>query len=121
MPAGRVDSWIWAVRLMKTRSAGTTACKAGHVRVNGERAKPAQRIVPGDEVQVRTATFTRIVIVRDVLQKRVGASQAALAYDDRTPPPPASDERALTGTRELGAGRPTKRDRRAIDRLTGRR
>jgi ribosome-associated heat shock protein Hsp15 len=113
----RVDSWIWAVRLVKTRSAATALCKAGHVRVNGERAKPAQAVKPGDEVRVRTEAATRIVVVRDLLQKRVSAPQAVAAYDDRTPPPPPREERVLVGLRDRGAGRPTKRDRRDIERL----
>ena len=117
--SARVDSWIWAVRLVKTRSAATALCKAGHVRVNDERAKPAQSVKPGDEVRVRTADVTRIVVVRELLQKRVGAPQAAAAYEDRTPPPPPREERVFIGIRDRGAGRPTKRDRRDIERLMG--
>lgn len=117
MPA-RVDVWIWAVRLAKSRSAGTALCKAGHVRVNGERAKPAQAVRTGDEVRVLTEGGVRIVVVRDLLVKRVGAPLAATAYEDRTPPPPPREERVVLAERDRGAGRPTKRDRRAIERLT---
>lgn len=115
----RVDAWIWAVRLAKTRSAATALCKAGHVRVNGERAKPAHPVRPGDEVRVRTEVVTRTVVVRELLVKRVGAPRAVAAYEDRTPPPPPREERVVIGARDRGAGRPTKRDRRAIDRLFG--
>ena len=82
----RVDSWLWSIRIYKTRSAATTACRAGHVRVNGERTKAAQTVKPGDEVRVRMSGFDRILIVRKTLSKRVGAPVAATAIDDRTPP-----------------------------------
>src|SRR5690606_12275290 len=82
----RVDSWLWAIRIYKTRSAATTACRAGHVRVGGDKAKAAQTVKPGDELRVRISGFDRILVVRKTLTKRVGAPIAALAYDDRTPP-----------------------------------
>lgn len=113
----RIDSWLWAVRIYKTRSAATTACRAGHVRVNGERIKAAQTVKPGDEVRVRIAGFDRILIVRQPLSKRVGAPVAATAYGDRTPP---REPTAMLAVRDRGAGRPTKRERREIDRLRGR-
>lgn len=115
-----MDSWIWAIRLAKTRSAATALCKAGHVRVNGDRAKPAQTVKPGDEVRVFVpGVGERIVVVRQILSKRVSAALAAPAYEDLTPPPPPREERVFIGVRERGAGRPTKRDRREIDRLLG--
>jgi len=118
--ADRLDAWIWAVRLVKTRSAATAMVRAGHVRLNGDRAKAAAPVKVGDEVRLRVGDVARIVVVRQVLAKRVGAPQAAAAYDDLTPPPPPPEERVLVATRERGAGRPTKRDRRAIERLTER-
>jgi ribosome-associated heat shock protein Hsp15 len=116
----RVDSWLWAVRVYKTRSAATSACRAGHVRVNGERAKAAQPVRPGDELRVRISGFDRILIVKHTISKRVGAVPAAAAVDDRTPPPLPREERAFVPIRDRGAGRPTKRERRDIDRLRGR-
>lgn len=115
--ADRLDAWIWAVRLVKTRSAATAMVRAGHVRLNGERAKAASPVRVGDEVRLRTGDVARIVVVRQVLAKRVGAPQAAAAYEDLTPAPPPPEERVLVATRDRGAGRPTKRDRRLIDRL----
>ena len=115
----RVDAWIWAIRLTKTRSAAAAACKAGHVRVNDERAKPAQPVKIGDEVRVRTADTERTVVVTRLIVKRVGASVAAECYVDLTPPKPPKEERVLTVVRDRGAGRPTKRDRRVIERLMG--
>ncbi len=118
--SARVDSWLWAVRVYKTRSAATTACRAGHVRVNGEKAKAAQPVKPGDELRVRISGFDRILVVRKPITKRVGAVLAAEAVEDRTPPPPPREMTAFVPRRDRGAGRPTKRERRDIDRLRGR-
>jgi ribosome-associated heat shock protein Hsp15 len=114
----RVDLWAWSVRLYKTRSAATDAAKAGHIRVNGDRAKPAQPVKVGDEVRALTDR-EHIVFVKQLLTKRVGAAIAAAAVDDRTPALPPKEERVAPVVRERGAGRPTKRDRRAIERLRG--
>ncbi|HEY9365241.1 MAG TPA: S4 domain-containing protein [Agromyces sp.] len=119
-PPVRVDAWLWAVRQFKTRSAATAACRAGHVRVNGERAKAAQSVRPGDEVRVRVDGFDRMLVVRQTLVKRVSAAVAATAVDDRTPPPPPRETVAIVATRDRGAGRPTKRERRDLERLRGR-
>jgi len=116
----RIDAWLWAVRQFKTRSAATAACRAGHVRVNGERAKAAQQVRPGDEVRVRVEGFDRLLIVRQTLVKRVSAAVAATALEDRTPPPPPRETVALVAARDRGAGRPTKRERRDLERLRGR-
>lgn len=114
----RVDVWTWSVRLYKTRSAATEAAKAGHIRVNGDRAKPAQPVKIGDEVRAFTDR-EHIVFVKELLTKRVGAAIAQAAVDDRTPALPPKEERAAPVVRERGAGRPTKRERRAIERLRG--
>jgi len=116
----RVDAWLWAVRVYKTRSAATTACRAGHVRVNGERAKAAQPVRPGDELRVRIQGFDRILVVKKTIAKRVGAALLAEALDDRTPPPPPRESMPFVPVRDRGAGRPTKRDRRDIEKLRGR-
>lgn len=116
-PSVRIDAWLWAVRVYKTRSAATTACRAGHVRLGGEKAKAAQAVRVGDEIRVRIAGFDRILVVRQLLTKRVGAPIAALAVEDRTPP---REPVAQLAVRDRGAGRPTKRERRDIDRLRGR-
>lgn len=118
--AARVDSWIWSVRLAKSRSAASTACKGGHVRVNGVRVKPAHLVRPGDEVRVRQADRDRIVVVTKVITKRVGPPVAVECYIDNSPPPPPREAVVPVGVRDRGAGRPTKRDRRSIERLLGR-
>ncbi len=118
--ATRVDSWIWAIRLTKTRSAAGAACRGGHVRVNGAPAKPAQNIVVGDEVRVRLNGRERIVEVAKEISKRVSAPAAAECYIDHSPPPPPREIVAAVPRRDPGAGRPTKRDRRELDRLRSR-
>jgi ribosome-associated heat shock protein Hsp15 len=117
----RVDLWIWSVRLVKTRSLATAACKAGHVRVNDERAKPASAVRAGDEVRFRHGGRERVVIVRKVVRKRVGAAVAAECYTDHSPPPPPREALIPIGLRGRGTGRPTKRERRDLERLLGRR
>ena len=116
----RVDSWLWAVRLVKTRSLATAACRAGHVRVNGERVKAAQPVRIGDEVRLRESGFDRIVVVGAIFAKRVGAPVAATSYTDLTPPPLPREEVAFVPLRDRGAGRPTKRERRELEHLRGR-
>ena len=115
----RVDRWIWAVRLHKTRAAATNACRGGHVRVNGVPAKAASPVRAGDRVEVRVRGLQRIVEVVSVIDKRVGAVAASQCYVDHSPPPPEVD-RIRVAAREPGAGRPTKRERRQIDRFRAR-
>lgn len=116
----RIDSWLWAIRIYQTRTLATAACRGGHVRVNDYPAKAAQELKIGDEVRVRINGFDRVLVVRELLSKRVGASVAALAYDDRTPERLASDQRISLPIRDRGSGRPTKKERRQTDRLMGR-
>ncbi len=115
----RVDAWIWSVRLTKTRSMAGAACRAGHVRINGERAKPAQTVKAGDEVRLRHAGRERIVVVKRLVRKRVGPPVAAEAFIDNSPPPPPREAVAPAGQRDRGTGRPTKRDRREMEQLRG--
>jgi ribosome-associated heat shock protein Hsp15 len=117
---GRVDSWIWSVRLVKTRSAASGACRAGHVRVNGLRVKPAHSVRAGDEVRLRQDGRERVVVVVRVIAKRAAAPVAAECYVDHSPPPPPREETVTVAARDRGTGRPTKRERRSIDKLLGR-
>lgn len=117
----RVDVWTWAVRLFATRSTATTACRGGHVRVNGAPAKPAHPVRLGDTVRAITPGGERIVVVTGLPAKRLGAALAVQNYDDQSPAPVPRTERAAPVKRERGAGRPTKRERRETDRLRGRR
>lgn len=116
----RVDRWLWAVRLTPTRSAATDACRGGHVRVNGAPAKPATTVKVGDRVALRFAGRDRDVEVVRLIERRVGAPVAAECLVDHSPPPPPREERLPpVFERDRGAGRPTKRDRRQLDRFRG--
>lgn len=115
-----MDAWIWSVRLTKTRSIASDACRGGHVRVNGVRVKPAHILRVGDEVRLRHEGRERIVVVSQIITKRVGAAVAAQCYVDKSPPPPPPEEAVTVAVRARGAGRPTKRERRSIDKLLGR-
>lgn len=114
----RVDTWLWAVRQTKSRSAATAAARAGHVKVNGTTAKASQKIRIGDEVRLRVEGFDRILIVTGLLVKRVGAPQARACYEDRSPLRPRMA--GAVPVRERGSGRPSKKERRELDRLRGR-
>jgi ribosome-associated heat shock protein Hsp15 len=120
MEATRVDKWLWAVRLCKTRSEATAACGSGHVRVNGAPAKPATTVRVGDRVEARLHGRQRVLEVVRVIDKRVGAPLAAECLVDHSPPPPPREGLAPVFAREAGTGRPTKRDRRRLDRFRSR-
>ncbi|QIV86471.1 RNA-binding S4 domain-containing protein [Glutamicibacter mishrai] len=112
----RLDAWLWSVRIYKTRSSATAACRAGHVRLNGDPVKASQTVVAGDRIRVRKDGFDRDLEVTGLLSKRVSAPVATKCYLDHTPP----RERVIipqVPVRERGAGRPTKKDRREMDRL----
>ena len=108
--------WLWAVRLYKTRSAATAACRGGHVRVNRSAAKASTPVKVGDRVEafVERERILEVVAIKD---KRVGAAIAATCLIDHSPPVPVLKREPRAFVRERGAGRPTKRDRRQIDRL----
>jgi ribosome-associated heat shock protein Hsp15 len=115
----RVDKWVWAIRLYKTRSDATDACRGGHLEVNGATAKPATTVAVGDRVTARVHGVRREVEVVRVIDKRVGAPVAATCYLDHTPVPTEQD-RIAVAERDRGTGRPTKRDRREIARWRAR-
>ncbi|APT85067.1 RNA-binding S4 domain-containing protein [Corynebacterium aquilae] len=118
--SARIDAWVWSVRLMKTRSQAATACKAGHVKLNGAAVKPSQPVTVGDRVRVWVDHREHDVEVVEVISKRVGAAIARTCYIDHSPPPPPKEILASIPRRDRGAGRPTKRERRELDKLRGR-
>lgn len=118
--AVRIDRWVWAVRQYKTRSAATAACRAGHVLLNGVTAKASAPVRVGDRVRVRIGGFDRTLQVRELLDKRVAAPVAREAYVDHTPPRLPRLSVPAPIVRDPGAGRPTKKERRELDRLSGR-
>lgn len=120
MAAARVDRWIWAVRVVPTRTAATELCRAGHVKVNGSSVKASHLIQPGDRVTARVGERERILEVVEAIDKRVGAPVAARCVIDHSPPPPSREPGSVVAVRERSSGRPTKRERRETDRLRGR-
>ncbi len=119
--AVRIDQWLHAVRLTKTRADAAAACRGGHVKINGKPAKPATGVKLGDHIEAFVGRRPRVVDVKRLIAKRVGAAVAVDCFDDHSPPVPEYDGvRPMFGVRDRGAGRPTKRERRQIDKLRGR-
>jgi ribosome-associated heat shock protein Hsp15 len=126
MDQTRIDKWLWAARFFKARSLATEAVLAGHVRINGVRAKPAKDVHVGDTVEARVGFDVRTVVVRAIADRRGSAPAAALLYEE-TPESVELRERNAVQRRlarplgaDLGA-RPTKQDRRRLDALRRRR
>jgi ribosome-associated heat shock protein Hsp15 len=116
----RVDKWLWAARVFKTRSLASTACDGGKVDINAEAAKPARRVRAGDRIEVSLPRGRRRILKVVGVGDRRGSAEAARAlFEDLTPPEPPRSRQAPPPFREPGAGRPTKRQRREIDRLRG--
>jgi ribosome-associated heat shock protein Hsp15 len=114
----RLDKWLWAARVFKTRSQASAACDGGKVHVNEQAAKPARALRPGDTIRVTLAQGRRRILEVAALDDRRGSATVARAlYEDLTPPEPPRPRWAAPPLRLPGAGRPTKRERRALDRL----
>ena len=121
--AERIDKWLWAVRIFRTRSLATDACRAGSVTVNNQPVKPARDVRAGEVVVVRQGLIHRTLKVLGIPPSRVGAKGVVAYCEDQTPPAEFAKARAQRVqqflARARGSGRPTKRDRRLIDRLLG--
>jgi ribosome-associated heat shock protein Hsp15 len=116
----RVDKWLWAARVFKTRSQASAACDGGKVDVNDDAARPARAVRPGDTVKVTLPMGRRRILKVTGLGERRGSPEAARAlFEDLTPPEPPRLFQARPPLRAAGAGRPTKRERRDLDRLRG--
>ena|SRR5688572_3771636 len=119
----RLDQWLWAVRVFKTRSNATDGIKAGHVTVNGQASKPAREVRLRDLIVARVGEITRTVRVVSMPPSRVGAKLVAEFAEDLTPPEEYAKRREPNYLppmlRAKGSGRPTKRDRRALDEFEG--
>lgn len=117
----RLDKWLWAVRLFKSRTMATDACKAGKIKLNGHSLKPSYLITVGETIEVKKNGFNLIFKVNQLLEKRVSAVLAAPCFEDLTPADELNKYRDwFTGKagaefRDRGEGRPTKKDRREID------
>lgn len=123
-PPVRVDKWLWAARLLKTRSLAAEAVKGGRVRVNGQAAKPSKEVRDGDRLEISIGRTRWTVVVRGTAERRGSASDAVLLYDE-TPESKQARERQAAEMRlawssgtDLGA-RPTKRDRRRYEKTAG--
>lgn len=118
----RLDKWLQVARMFKTRSQATRACTLSRVRVNGLSAKPHKVVAVGDRIEVeRGADWTQVIVVRELRDKPVPKAEAARLYDDESPPRPKLSEverlmRRPPVQREAGTGRPTKKERREMDR-----
>jgi ribosome-associated heat shock protein Hsp15 len=111
----RIDRWLCAVRLVKTRPLAARLCEGGHVLVNGLSAKPLTRVRTGDRVEARIAERERVVEVVRPIESRVGAAVAATCYADHSPPVLPEAGPGVMHIR--GEGRPSKRLRRELERL----
>ncbi|MBN2805574.1 MAG: RNA-binding S4 domain-containing protein [Prolixibacteraceae bacterium] len=115
----RIDKWLWAVRLFKTRSLASEACRKGNVKVNGSEAKPSREIHAGHVVEVRENPVTYRYKVLDVAEKRMGAKLVPQYCEDTTPPENLEilnmQKYMKWSERDKGTGRPTKKDRRELD------
>ena len=121
MDSVRIDKYLWAIRVYKTRTDATDACKGGKVTVNGGVVKPAREVKAGDQIQVRKGPVLYQFCVLAPLEKRVGAKDVPAYADNRTPQSELDKLHAPVETffirRDRGAGRPTKKDRREMDSL----
>jgi|tagenome__1003787_1003787.scaffolds.fasta_scaffold20982967_3 ribosome-associated heat shock protein Hsp15 len=121
----RVDKWLWAARLLKTRALAAEAVKAGRVKVNGVAAKPSKEVGAGDRLELRTGPVRMDVRVHGVAARRGPASEAAKLYEETPESREARDRHAVERrlARQDGGegGRPTKRDRRRIEKVRGKR
>ncbi len=110
----RVDRWLSAARIYKSRTLAREACVAGHVRVNGAAVKPSAPVRVGDEIRSHPPRGPVVLIVLGLEEKRQASVRARELYEDRSPPAPPPEDRLLQPRRK---GRPTKAERRAVDRL----
>ena len=115
----RIDKWLWAARFFKSRTLAGAACDGGKVDVNEQSVKPSRIVRAGDRLEITLPRGKRIVRVLALSERRGPGRDAALLYEDLTPPPPPRESRPMAPAyRPPGAGRPTKRDRRRIERLS---
>ncbi|NCD68411.1 RNA-binding S4 domain-containing protein [Mucilaginibacter agri] len=117
----RIDKYLWAIRIFKTRTLASEACKAGRVKLAGQNIKPAHEVKVGEVYQISKGPERKIIMVTDLLESRVDAKKAVAYYEDQTPVEEQGSFQSMFQApqlrRDRGAGRPTKRDRREIDDL----
>lgn len=121
MEGCRTDKWLWSVRIFKTRSQATEACRKGKVKIDEQEVKPSREIKTGDVVKIDLKAFEKTVKVVDLLERRVSAKLVEKYMEDLTPQEEYDKPKKIRQTnyeyRERGAGRPTKKERRLIEKL----
>ncbi len=119
----RIDKFLWSVRVFKTRNQASSACRAGKVRMGDQAVKPSREVKPLDVIVVRVWNMTRTIRVKELLHNRVGAKLVEVYIEELTPPEEFERAEMLrklnAERRDRGAGRPTKKERREINRLKG--
>lgn len=117
--AVRLDRWLWAARVYRSRSLAQAACQGGKVDVNGQVARPSRLVRVGDRIRVTLGAWRRELVVRGLGERRGPPAEARQLYEDLSPPPPPRPLRPPPVLRPRGLGRPTKRERRLLERLRG--
>jgi ribosome-associated heat shock protein Hsp15 len=120
MESVRIDRWLCAARVYKSRTQATQACVGGRVKVNDDGVKPHHALRVGDTVRAQTERGPRVLLVKALAEKRLSAPLAQALFDDHSPPPEPRPLRVRSPQRDPGAGRPTKRERRDLERFRGR-
>ena len=115
----RVDRYLNAIRIFKTRTSAQDACSASHVSVNGKNARPSTAVKVGDRIEARAPRGQVVLVVKGLAEKRLGSAPARELYEDLSPPPEEKEKDERFAIRQRGQGRPTKADRRKIQRFRG--
>jgi ribosome-associated heat shock protein Hsp15 len=117
----RVDKWLWAARIYRTRSLATAACRSGHVKISGQTVKPAHDVKVNQIITAKTGLITKTIKVIQLIERRVGAAAAKAFVEDLTPQSEYEKARQAASQpvffRPKGLGRPTKKERRKLEKL----
>lgn len=113
----RIDRWLTAARIFKSRTLATEACNGNHVKVDGQTVRPSHLVKVGDRIEARAPRGPVVLVILALADKRLGPVPARALYEDHSPPPPPKD--LTLPVRPRGLGRPTKQDRRKLDRFRG--
>lgn len=119
----RIDKWLWATRLFKTRPKGAEACHAERIKIGGRSVKPSRAVHPGEIIEIRQPGILKTVRVKELIHKRIGPKEVEQYLEDLTPASEYQRQKEFReqslAQRERGSGRPTKKDRRETDRFFG--
>ena len=119
--AVRIDKYLWAIRMYKTRSIASEACRTGKVKIDGQAIKASREAKLGDLIELRTGQMNKVIEIKEIIKNRVKGTLAIEKYIDKTPAEELERlemiRKMKTEHRDRGAGRPTKKERREIDRI----